>query len=125
MAEERRDLQGLKVITKAGETAVAPKGGLPMGERLWVPCIYRGQRLDVTVDPKADAKTVESAMLAAAEAADTRAAATKLAETAALDAQFMDIQKAYADLGTGKATTAQVKAKLLELSKGLAVGEVG
>jgi hypothetical protein len=113
--DERRDLQGLTVKTPAGFEAVAPKGGLPRGDgrNLDVYVRYREYPMFAVVVPQeATSEEVEAAMLLRCEALDAQEAEQQAEATAALDAEFTDLQQAFADLRVGKVTTEAVKARL-------------
>jgi hypothetical protein len=110
--DERRDLQGLTVKTPAGFEAVAPKGGLPRGDGrnldVWVR--YREYPMFAVVVPQeAKPEELEAAMLLRCEALDAQAAEQQAEAQAALNAEFADIQKAFADLDAGKTTEAEIK----------------
>jgi hypothetical protein len=113
--DERRDLQGLTVKTQAGFEAVAPKGGLPRGDgrnlEVWVR--YREYPMFAVVVPQeATSEEVEAAMLLRCEALEAQEAEQQAEARAAIDAEFADLQQAFADLRAGKVTTAAVKARL-------------
>ena len=114
MAEERRDLVGLKATSTAGVPITVPKGGLPRGERLWVPALYRGGRVDVVVDPGAEELEIVEALVREADEFDARAAEAKAEAQAEVEVTFLALKKAYADLGTAKTTEAAVKAQVAE-----------
>jgi len=72
MSSERRDLQGLTVVTSSGHEAVCPKGGFVLDSGLLeVSFRYRTlPPLAVVVPGNADEATIKAAMKVMAEARD-------------------------------------------------------